>query len=489
MSFFFRKRKTDESKKPEVQSRSLNKREALFVEKSMTHVIDKFTLPHKVSIFCGTYNLNAKPMTKGESLATWLMPGKMNETHDIYAIGFQEAVDLSTNNVVFSDAKSNDRSQYWNQELHDFLSKSGRKYEIVESISLVGILLYVFAADEIRKEIQDIRKSSAGTGMMGVMGNKGGVSVRFNLFDSSICFVNSHLSSGASKNDMRQLDFENINEKCMFLGNPNQISDTSCPWRRNAKSYEEDKLIEDHSHVFWIGDLNYRMVANTQEEVFDLTFAGDIKTLLTRDMLNMEKNEKKTVFQGYNEGEITFLPTYKFTPGTNNYENRPDKKIRAPAFCDRVLWKTTCEESVKQRSYDRAMLTPSDHKPVFATFEVTLCKIDQAKERTMLGDTYREIDKWVNANAPKLKIQGAPEITFRAAVAGVEQSGSISIANEGSTAAEWEFINPAGAEKSGPAWPICPKWLKIPTSHDFILPGQVRYHCSRLALTRAQRRD
>ncbi len=41
-----------------------------------------------------------------------------------------------------------------------------------------------------------------------------------------------------------------------------------------------------------------------------------------------------------NAGPLTFRPTYKFQPGTSTYEQRPEKKLRAPAWCDRILWRT-----------------------------------------------------------------------------------------------------------------------------------------------------
>lgn len=40
----------------------------------------------------------------------------------------------------------------------------------------------------------------------------------------------------------------------------------------------------------------------------------------------------------FEEGPLTFKPTYKYQPGTDLYEQRPDKKLRAPAWCDRILW-------------------------------------------------------------------------------------------------------------------------------------------------------
>jgi hypothetical protein len=45
-------------------------------------------------------------------------------------------------------------------------------------------------------------------------------------------------------------------------------------------------------------------------------------------------------FKGFQEGTIRFPPTYNYLPGTDKYDERPDKPIRPPAWCDRVLWCT-----------------------------------------------------------------------------------------------------------------------------------------------------
>ena len=43
-------------------------------------------------------------------------------------------------------------------------------------------------------------------------------------------------------------------------------------------------------------------------------------------------------FAGFHEGTIRFPPTYKYLAGTDKYDERPEKTIRTPAWCDRVLW-------------------------------------------------------------------------------------------------------------------------------------------------------
>jgi phosphatidylinositol-bisphosphatase len=57
------------------------------------------------------------------------------------------------------------------------------------------------------------------------------------------------------------------------------------------------------------------------------------------------------VFEGFLEGQLDFAPTYKYQPGTSVYDTRPDKKVRCPAWCDRVLWRSkSALDSVEQVS-------------------------------------------------------------------------------------------------------------------------------------------
>lgn len=72
------------------------------------------------------------------------------------------------------------------------------------------------------------------------------------------------------------------------------------------------------SHVFWIGDLNYRLYDNPPREFFDTYNYADI---LQQDQLKREMMYNR-VFVNYNEGPINFRPTYKYDPGTDNFDSR-----------------------------------------------------------------------------------------------------------------------------------------------------------------------
>jgi phosphatidylinositol-bisphosphatase len=114
------------------------------------------------------------------------------------------------------------------------------------------------------KNIQDVRVCSAGVGMMGVMGNKGGVSARMMIFDTSFCFVCSHLAAHRENVAGRNSDYRNILEKTIFDRESRILTD----WEKNKSSQRPkygDNLIDsknlnilEHNIIFWLGDLNYR---------------------------------------------------------------------------------------------------------------------------------------------------------------------------------------------------------------------------------------
>lgn len=125
-----------------------------------------------------------------------------------------------------------------------------------------------------------------------------------------------------------------------------------------------DRFLSFTSHIFWIGDLNYRIMETQGRNEFD---EDNYLELLKMDQLLCEMRYKR-VFHHYSEGIIRFRPTYKYDPGTDNWDS--SEKHRAPAWCDRILWKG---ERIQQLVYESVMrLQLSDHKPVYSIF---LCDV------------------------------------------------------------------------------------------------------------------
>jgi len=151
----------------------------------------------------------------------------------------------------------------------------------------------------------------------------------------------------------------------------------------------------DHDYVFWMGDLNYRMIQTaTIAGVIDLAKHKYLDTLIKFDQLIKEK-EAGRIFQGFQEGVLKFPPTYKFIPGTDEYDQRPEKKLRCPSWTDRILYRSKPICKIEQIEYNCGNLTLSDHKPVYALFSTELAIINEETREIICSDILRRWKEWM----------------------------------------------------------------------------------------------
>eukprot|EP00831_Metopus_contortus_P014837 TRINITY_DN16154_c0_g1_i3.p1 TRINITY_DN16154_c0_g1~~TRINITY_DN16154_c0_g1_i3.p1 ORF type:complete len:150 (-),score=14.30 TRINITY_DN16154_c0_g1_i3:176-625(-) len=136
--------------------------------------------------------------------------------------------------------------------------------------------------------------------------------------------------------------------------------------------------IFDHDFVLWVGDLNFRTNVKSLDEAVSLIKANKLGVLLSKDQLSIEKS-KGNLFREFEESSISFLPTYKYTIGTNELSR--DTK-REPGWCDRILYKgknltQTFYTSLEEFSW-------SDHKPVAALFNCMIYKSVEGKKLSLI---------------------------------------------------------------------------------------------------------
>ncbi|PWA55260.1 endonuclease/exonuclease/phosphatase [Artemisia annua] len=340
------------------------------------------------NIFVGTWNVGGVTPTDDLNIDDLL------DTHDtscdIYVIGFQEVVPLKASNVL--GLKKKKISRKWNTMIKKTLNKKSRISELssksntersnllhdfhcLKSKRMVGLLISVWVRSNLHQLIRNLDVSCVGCGIMGCLGNKGSVSIRFMLHDTSFCFVCSHLASGGGEGDERN---RNSNAVDIF-------SRTSFPTSKLGSSVQLPKRILDHDRVVLLGDLNYR-ISLPDKETRSLVYKKDWSTLIEYDQLRMELTEGQ--FRAWHEGAINFAPTYKYLPNSDEYFDKDFETKRAPAWCDRIIW---TGEGLKQILYDRCESNLSDHRPVKAIF-TTQVQVSQAGCRTFyFSDRFNQI--------------------------------------------------------------------------------------------------
>jgi synaptojanin len=193
-------------------------------------------------------------------------------------------------------------------------------------------------------------------------GNKGAIAIRLEYGTTSICFVTAHLAAGHTNVDQRNVDYYTIDHGLHFN-------------RRLA--------ISDHDLVFWASDTNYR-ISLSNEEVRKLISEENWGKLSENDQLNLGMIAGET-FRYYNEGTITFPPTYKFDNGTDRYDT--SEKQRIPAWTDRILFRG---QGLKLLDYHSANLKMSDHRPVYAAFKVQCRIVEDSKREKLAREIYEK---------------------------------------------------------------------------------------------------
>nr|KYP55279.1 Type I inositol-1,4,5-trisphosphate 5-phosphatase 2 [Cajanus cajan] len=250
--------------------------------------------------------------------------------------------------------------------------KSHRKYVRIVSKQMVGIYVSIWVQRRLRRHINNLKVSPVGVGLMGYMGNKGSVSVSMSLFQSRLCFVCSHLTSGQKDGAeiRRNSDVHEILRRTCF----SSVFDADQP-----------QTIPSHDQIFWFGDLNYR-INMMDGEVRKLVALKKWDELMNYDQLSNELCSGH-VFDGWKEGLITFPPTYKYEINSDKYigENpKEGEKKRSPAWCDRILW---LGKGIRQLEYRRSENKLSDHRPVSSIFSVDVEVFDHRKLQRALNFT------------------------------------------------------------------------------------------------------
>ena len=211
--------------------------------------------------------------------------------------------------------------------------------------------------------------------------------------------------------------------------------------------------------MFWLGDLNYRLMDLNTDQVKNLLYANAFNNLLEHDQLKIQQKLNK-VFQDYKEGEIRFLPTYKYDPGTDQWDS--SEKNRPPAWCDRILWRGGPIKQITYRSHNKLMI--SDHKPVSSLFESSIKVIDKVRYHKVYQDTMKLLDKLENEFLPQVMVDKL-EINFDGVKFRQAKIDYLSIANTGQVPVNFAFINKPNDKT------YCKDWLRVQPSNGMMKPG------------------
>lgn len=193
--------------------------------------------------------------------------------------------------------------------------------------------------------------------------------------------MNCHLAAGQTQTAHRNNDIAAILEaECL-------ASENSLTARADHfVSGGDGSMIMDHEICILNGDLNYRIDSIPRHVIVDAVRQNNLPKLLDRDQL-LASRRKNPGFRlrSFTEAPIAFAPTYKYDVGTDEYDS--SEKKRAPAWCDRVLYRGLGR--IKQLHYGRHEIRASDHRPVSAFFKLRVKTVSPG-ERTATWESCQQ---------------------------------------------------------------------------------------------------
>ncbi|KAL5356531.1 Endonuclease/exonuclease/phosphatase [Aspergillus floccosus] len=331
--------------------------------------------------------LEEAPSSESGNKKTLASPDSEPEQVGLYVLGLQEIVDVSSPAETLRPYVDPAPANRWKEAVQAALPAG---YVLVTEIQLVGLLLLIYAAPPLADSISCVSCVNVGTGLLGYMGNKGAVAARLLIGETTcLMFINSHLAAGADKSslDRRNWDASQIIARAKF--NPIDTDATLTD--------EPAENIGKEDFCFWFGDLNYRLedipgddvrqvLARHTENEYDkkhrsysvsddpasrpaegdhehLPTVSDgqldphsdpaslqttISSLLPHDQLRLQQEKQKAFHEGWREGDISFLPTYKYDVGSVAKFDSSEKQ-RGPSWCDRILYRTRRDKLIYEK--------------------------------------------------------------------------------------------------------------------------------------------
>jgi len=251
-----------------LQLRAMHQRAAAWLS-TLRAMLDEIAAPEQVPAFVsvrlwvGTWNMgNAPPEL--EQLKDWL--GLADATHDIYVIGMQEAhFSLPSKTLTVprvGSAAANSSGAFIASAI---LTALGPSYRLVDLRSMWSIRLLIVAHEEVEPHVELLASDAEATGIGGVGGNKGGVAAALSLHGTTnVAFICAHLAAHQDMVRRRNRDAQDI------LRGLRSLAARGLP----GASKHLDPTLSFH-HVFFFGDLNYRIDQGIEPVILALQHAAE----------------------------------------------------------------------------------------------------------------------------------------------------------------------------------------------------------------------
>jgi hypothetical protein len=140
-------------------------------------------------------------------------------------------------------------------------------------------------------------------------------------------FFGSHLAARPERVRKRNGNYQQILEKLSLKMGQDFIVGKS--------GKRAPQLTHVFEHLFWLGDLNYRL-DHIYSHAVNLVAKGDWEGLIVADQLKREMKRGRA-FAEFQEGSLRTCPSYRWSRHGHAFS---DKRGQSPSYTDRILWRS-----------------------------------------------------------------------------------------------------------------------------------------------------
>jgi endonuclease/exonuclease/phosphatase family metal-dependent hydrolase len=276
----------------------------------------------------------------------------------MYAVALQEVTDPLYASIVPGKTR---HATLWEEALDEYFVH--RKNMIKLAVNGIGgTILAIYVLRKYADIISGLCTTTISLGVLNITKNKGAVGVRFRINEDTVCIVCAHMAAGEGKCNERLKDYNHITQSMRF----------AVPTTQKHRTVQ-NLVVSQHSHIIFMGDLNFRITPNPDLALLKKIDLGEHKLPPTEEKQMLTRLRRYdellnamswcNIFNGFKEGVLTFRPTYKYTSTTDKYDTVTS---RMPAWTDRILWRG----EIALLEYCTKHMIGSDHKPLHAVLEL-----------------------------------------------------------------------------------------------------------------------
>ncbi|EGG01278.1 uncharacterized protein MELLADRAFT_67154 [Melampsora larici-populina 98AG31] len=277
----------------------------------------------------------------------------------------------------------------------DTINLHSLPYTLVTSDTYGGLGILIYArSDTVYLSIKSVEVAKASCGFLNLMNNKGAIGIRLLIEQPEdsrdfkdpemrgaelITFVTAHLAAHDSGLLARNENYQTLLNRLSFPSNTGS---------------GDPSTIYDCNHLFFMGDLNYRISLSALDEVGKAKISrsklhqmlqdGPYRSIVSEHDTLSHQHNSNNVLYGLREGPIDFKPTYKYD------RKSPDRFVdfsqRLPGWTDRIFFTSWNDPMPSDQDSRSTKINPSstqvisyhsvqhalgsDHKPVIAVFDI-----------------------------------------------------------------------------------------------------------------------